>query len=160
MLPVEAEPGFRVLVCVWLPSSSSLARLPLCPPARKNEGGALCPGVEGAGRDGLSQKPCALSGGVVAVTDRRLPEVLDRLGSRFPRSATLSGVAGVPGPLGQSGSDWFRYEGLLKWDGEVKPEVRSDWRVRAAGFEACGDRGPEDCEPSQPVHLNAVFCLL
>ena len=105
---MEAEPGFRVLVwvCVWLPSSSSLARWPLCRPVRKKAGGALPPEAGGPGPAGLPQEPCTVLGGGVAGTDWRPLEVLDGP-DRFPRPAMLSGVAGVPGPLWPGGCVWF-----------------------------------------------------
>lgn len=93
----------------------------------REQGWVLSWEVETTAWDRFAQGFGALVGeGAVAETLEVLEVQSVSPGFALP-STMLSGVTGVP-TLGQR---WGRAgnDGLLKWEGEVKPEVRSDWRT-------------------------------
>ncbi len=126
----EAEQGFRVLVWVWLPSSS-LAKGALalrCWLDVWEQGWVFSWEVDWTV---FPQMLCTLIGERPAAETLELSEVQSVSAGLGLHSTMLSGVTGVP-TLGQRWG-WAANEGLLKWDGDVKPEVRSDCRWLAAG---------------------------
>lgn len=128
-----AEHGFRVLVWVRLPSSS-LAKWALalhCWLDVCEQGCVLSWAVDWTAWGVFPHVFAALEGEGPAAETLDVSEMKSVSPGLGLPSTMLSGVTGVS-TLGESWS-WAANDGLLKWDGEVKPEVRSDCRWFADG---------------------------